>query len=120
MITIHAPFPGTIGILEMPNPELDDSVVARIEIKIKKAMDGTRQTHIKTTGRRIFEYSFILTQLQFLTFKVFYNTYIDKQWKIIDHNNITIQGYIQTNPLTFTAAGRNKILLSIAFEGTII
>ena len=76
-------------------------------MSLKRAIDGTRYTHVKRTfSRRIVGYSFELTRMKALELLQFHRTHIASDWLINDHKGKNIRGKCKTNPLVLNNAGR--------------
>lgn len=99
---------GTSGVIELPNPLLEDTRTLQNQVQLKYAMDETIQTHVKRNSTQVFSWQFVLTEMKMFEFQAFHVKYHGVEWRIIDWNDQIIVGYIKTNPLEFTPERRGK------------
>jgi len=122
MFRIEAPYPGVQEIMHLPNPLFGNSENANVDVFIKKAMDGTKQTHVKTTGTRTFNFSFNVTRTMAIQFRSFCESWLHRTMRIrifYPDNTTIIDGVIIDNPISITMDSRNNVTLQFSFEGVI-
>ena len=96
---IEAPYPDIQTATLLPNPDLLNSEGQGDQHSVLVAMDKSVNTYIKTTGKNIFNWSFLLTKEKALELREFVKLYSDKRWRVTDHNDDVLIGHLLTNPL---------------------
>jgi hypothetical protein len=123
---LQAPYPTLQTTSHLPNPQLGESVGNVTKKNDFLAMDGTKYTYVKTTGRVKMVWTFRLTQGKKEEVAAFYRSYKADELRIIDHLGDIYIGFFTSNPLEFESLGRavdsptNNVdhNCQIEFEGT--
>lgn len=126
MFVIQAPYPTIQTATYLPNPQLGDSVNNVLSLEIKRAMDGTKYSYVKTRNRDRLIWTFRLSQHKGMELMAFYQAYNASQLKITDHLNNVYIGYFTSNPFEFEASNRSvdspgldtMVTVQVEFEGT--
>lgn len=107
-LTIQAPWPGPTTTHFMPNPLSGDSVGSTNTLEIKRSMNGTRYSYVKSRDqRKRLLWNFRLSKDKALEMRSFFDTYTGTQCKIIDHLGKEYIGYFITNPFDFESVSRS-------------
>ena len=134
MMFLKAPYPVLQNVTVLPSPEFSDTESALSTITLKRAMNGTRYTHLRTSDVFKFLWSFNLTRKKSLELIEFHRSYADKLWQITDHKNRELIGICMTNPLELTPQSRGvygtacssaktsyeSVTVDLEFEGYIL
>jgi hypothetical protein len=128
MFQFQAPYPSLQTTSVLPNPRFGDSEGLRAEVKIKRAMDGTRYTYVKRKSGRRMLWTFKLTRNKGLEMRAFIQSYFASTIKVTDHNGRVWVGKFGNNPFEFDTPsraapaiapmprGENQVI-TIEFEG---
>jgi hypothetical protein len=128
MFTLQAPHPSLQTTTILPNPKFGDSESLRAEVKVKRAMDGTRYTYIKRKGGRKLLWTFKVTRNKGLELRAFIQSYFASTVVITDHNDRVWIGKLTNNPFEFDTPSRaapaiapmprgETQIITIEFEG---
>ena len=128
MFTLQAPHPSLQTTTILPNPKFGDSEGLRAEVKVKRAMDGTRYTYIKRKGGRKLLWTFKVTRNKGLELRAFIQSYFASTVVITDHNDRVWIGKLTNNPFEFDTPSRaapaiapmprgETQIITIEFEG---
>ena len=91
----------------LPNPQFGDGENLTDEVQVKRAMDGTLYTYVKTkNGRRKLQWAFRLTRNKALELRAFIQAYYAKKIRVTDHNERVWVGNLMNNPFEFDTSGR--------------
>ena len=125
---LQAPHPSLQTTTILPNPKFGDGEGLRNEVKIKRAMDGTRYTYIKRKGGRKMQWTFKLTRNKGLELRAFVQSYFASVLVVTDHNDRVWIGNFINNPFEFDTPERaapaispmprgESQVITIEFEG---
>lgn len=107
MFTLQAPHPALEATTLLPNPEFGDGENLTDEVAVKRAMDGTVYTYVKTKAqRRKLEWTFRLTRNKALELRAFIQAYYASKIRVTDHNDRVWVGYFTDNPFEFDTIAR--------------
>lgn len=134
MMYLKAPYPILRNVTMLPGPLFSDSRSIESTLTLKRALDGTKYTHLHTTQTERFVWSFELLRMKSLELIEFHREYIDNLWQVTDHKGREIVGLCLTNPIELTpqkrahygeACGAPKIshelvTVELEFEGRIL
>jgi hypothetical protein len=99
MFIIKAPHPIYQTSIIMPSPERGNSEALAAEVQILRSINGKQYVYKKDKqGRRIFQWSFILSRYKAIELRNFVKAYYSCAIKIIDHDSNIFIGYLQNNP----------------------
>lgn len=104
---LQAPYPSLQTMTVLPSPKFSDSLALTDAVAVKRAMDGTRYTYVKTKGgRKKLKWEFLLTRNKGLELRAFIQSYFASQTLITDHLGRTWIGYFMSNPFEFDTPER--------------
>ncbi len=107
MFYLQAPYPTLQTASVLPDPKFSDSEALTDAVSVKRAMDGTRYTYIKTkAGRRKLKWVFQLTRNKGLELRAFIQSYFASKIYVIDHNQRVWVGNFTNNPFEFDTPER--------------
>lgn len=107
MLTLQAPLPGLTTTTVLPSPQFNDAQTLQHRVTLKRAMDGTRYTHVHTTdGRHKLTYQFSLSRRKALEVRAFVQTYYRSQIRLTNHKGEVWRVWFVNNPFEFEATGR--------------
>lgn len=106
MFQLQAPYPSLQTTSILPSPRLGDSEGLRAEVRVKRAMDGTRYTYIKRKGGRKIQWTFKLTRNKGLEVRAFIQSYFASTIVVTDHNDRVWIGKFTNNPFEFDTPSR--------------
>ena len=104
---LQAPYPVLQTMTVLPSPKFSDSMALTDAVAVKRAMDGTRYTYVKTKGgRKKLKWEFLLTRNKGLELRAFIQSYFASQIFITDHLSRSWVGYFMSNPFEFDTPER--------------
>ncbi len=107
MFYFHAPYPTLQTTSALPDPRFSDQVSLTDAVTVKRAMDGTRYTYIKTkAGRRKLKWTFQLTRNKGLELRAFIQSYFASKIYVIDHLGRAWIGHFTNSPFEFDTPER--------------
>jgi len=92
------------GFVLLPNPSFDNTEARDTAVDYKRAMDGTRYTHIKTSDAKRITYSFSMDRPKAHELQAFLK--INKAELITVSGLVTITGYLEDATDNFVATQR--------------
>ncbi len=127
---LQAPYPNLQTMTVLPSPKFSDTMALTDAVTVKRAMDGTRYTYVKTKGgRKKLKWEFLLTRNKGLELRAFIQSYFASQIYVTDHLGRVWVGYFMSNPFEFDTPERGYPprqgwpvgevqAIAIEFEGT--
>lgn len=107
MFILQAPDPTLATTTLLPDPQWGDSENLTDEVQVKRAMDGTLYTYVKTkNGRRKLQWNFRLSRNKALELRAFIQAYYAAKIRVTDHNERVWVGYFTNNPFEFDTPSR--------------
>jgi hypothetical protein len=107
MFIVQAPHPALEATTLLPNPQFGDGENLTDEVQVKRAMDGTLYTYVKTKNdRRHLQWSFRLSRNKGLELRAFILAYYAKKIRVTDHNERVWVGNFINNPFEFDTPSR--------------
>jgi len=107
MFILQAPHPALEATTLLPDPSWGNGENLTDEIQVKRAMDGTLYTYVKTKNdRRHLQWTFRLTRNKALELRAFIQAYFAAKIKVTDHNERVWIGYFINSPFEFDTPGR--------------
>lgn len=103
---IYAPYPFVEDAIILPNPLLANQEQTQHERDYRIMMDSTITSYVKRATKKIHIFSFSMSRRKASEFENFINEKQHEMWRIVDHNNNDLFGYILTNPLTLSFDGK--------------
>jgi hypothetical protein len=116
MIILQAPYPALQTTSLLPNPQFGDSEAPQQSMNIRRAMDGTRRTYVKTNQLSKLHYEFMLLRPKALEVRAFIESYYYAEILLTNHKNEVWLVHFATVPFELTDDQRITIVLE--FEGT--
>ena len=126
-VRLSAPYPTIQTHSFLPNPQLGDSQEPTNEIQVRRALDGTLYTYVKSKlSRQRLVLNFKITSAKASEVWEFVRSYHGSQIQYIDHLGVSWVGYIVNNPFEFTFSEkwttscdpvRELVDITIEFEG---
>jgi hypothetical protein len=123
-VQLRAPFPGVMTICVLPNPELGDSEANTDQVSIRRAMDGTKRTYVKSSLRTKMLLEFRLSREKAFELINFVRSYHSTQMLYVDHLARTWSGYLMNNPVELETYARGvgstaseRVNVTLEFEG---
>ncbi len=117
-LKLQAPLPEVQTTTLLPNPQLTDVASRRHEFDIFRAIDGTKRTSVKSDNRQQLSYTFLLNPLKAEELKRFIQSYYRSKIRLINHKNEIWEGWLTSNPVSFSAGAKDQVSVQILFEGT--
>lgn len=122
MIILQAPWPKVETTTILRSPQFNDVQARQNTINIKRAMDGTKTTYVKTTNSRYkLTYQFLISRMKGLELRAFIQSYYGSKIKLVNHKGeIWIVNFI-SNPFAFETIGSPEdMTITLEFEGFLI
>lgn len=101
----------------LPNPQDADTENGVHSLDMKRAMDGTKYTYVKSTDRRRLTYEFRLTRMKALELRAFILAYYDSDIKMTNHKDEVWEVKFVNNPFELSTSGRDSVSIQLVFEG---
>ena len=102
MFQLQAPYPTLQTGTVLPSPQFSDAMNLLVAVVVKRAMDGTRYTYVKTKGgRRKFKWTFLLSRNKALELRAFIWAYFASKVLVTDHRGRQWMGNFTSNPFEF-------------------
>jgi hypothetical protein len=99
MFYLQAPYPTLQTLTVLPEPKFSDAMNLTDAVIVKRAMDGTRRTYVRTKGgRRRLKWTFQLTRNKGLELRAFIQSYFASKIYVLDHLGRNWVGYFTSNP----------------------
>jgi hypothetical protein len=126
---LQAPYPALQTLTVLPSPRFSDTMALTDAVMVKRAMDGTRYTYVKTKGgRKKLKWEFLVTRNKGLELRAFIQSYFASQIYVTDHLGRSWIGHFTSNPFEFDTPERGAPprqgwpvgevqAISIEFEG---
>jgi len=121
-VMLQAPYPQVAASVILPAAEHDDKENALGDMKIKRAMDGTRRTYVYRSDDRRLAYTFDMTREKGLELQAFLETYNAEHLRLQNWKGEIWDVQLLTNPLEFTQNRRSdpdgaNCAINLEFEG---
>lgn len=114
---VQAPADLVQTITILPNPQEGDTKNIVPALNLRRAMDGTPHTTIKTNELYDLAYTFIMTREKALELEAFLDIYVGTETKIINHRNEIWVGYFQNDPFEFATESQDRVRIALQFRG---
>jgi hypothetical protein len=105
-VLLQAPWPALETTSVLPNPQFNDIIAPKNSVVIRRAMDGTKRTYVKSNARCKLNYTFMLSRDKALEVRAFLLSYYRAQIQLVNHLNDHWVGYLLNNPFEFLASSR--------------
>jgi len=96
-----------IGLVLLPNADLNDEQLLDVSVTSMRAMDGTRQTHKKSSNRRMYTYTFSnLPRHLMFELQAFIKVNKAEPIAMVDWTGTTVRGIFDVSSTNFDASSR--------------
>jgi hypothetical protein len=126
-VILRAPYPLLQTTTVLPNPEFSDSESPRQTVEIKRAVNGTKYSYVKSNQRRKLQYGFQLTRMKALELRAFILAYYRATLLVTNHKGEVWQVKFTSNPFEFSGLGRAQgtpggeyMDVTLELEGTLV
>jgi hypothetical protein len=102
MVILQAPYPLILVTSFLPDPEFKDEVSANVKLNLKRALNGTPYTYVKTTSKSKLEWDFDVSIWKALEINEFYQNFTTQKIKITDWNSLIYVGYFIIDEVDLT------------------
>lgn len=123
----EAPFPAVQTVTVLPEPQWNDTQRLPDAMTLGEAMNGDLYSNVAKTTKRVYNWSFNISRMKALEFLEFVRAYSAEKWRVTDHEDVVIIGYLLSNPLELNVDRRAKaegppgsednVSVTIEFEG---
>lgn len=104
--------------IELPSPELGDTVNLEAELDIRNAMDGTLYSYVKNSETIHLAYDIKLYYSKYQELREFIIKYSSKLIRLIDHRERVYKVNMINLPFSFATISKNEFkTVRIEFEG---
>ena len=103
---LTAPVPDVVTTSILPSPRFNDTQARRLEVDMKRSMNNTKRSYVKSNDRQTVSYTFILSRMKGLELRAFILAYNASKLRWTDHRGDVWEGYFTRNPFEFSSAGR--------------
>lgn len=103
---LQAPVPALQTQTILPSPQFNDSESRRLSVDVKRSMNNTKRTYVKSNTRSRTTYTFLLARNKALELRAFFQSYYAAKLRWIDEKGDFWEGYLIGNPIEFSTAGR--------------
>ena len=121
---LQAPYPNVVTTTVMPDPEFNDGDAQRHSVDIKRSMNGTRRTYIKSNARRQLVYQFSMSKMKALELRAFIMAYYRAKILVVNHLGDRWLVNLTNNPFEFDSGSRaggwpgdEMVNITLEFEG---
>jgi len=120
MIKLEAPLPAVQTTSFLPNPQKGDVENLLHNIDLKRSMNGTKYTYVKSNSNRRLTYEFRLTRMKGLELRAFIQSYYDSEIKMTNHKAEVWHVRLVNNPFEFSSASGETVTIQLQFEGEMV
>jgi hypothetical protein len=122
---LQAPFELIQTTVVLPNPLLDDNENIVSDLVLRRSMDNTAYTYVKTSNNKRLRYTFVLSRMKALELEGFFNSYNGADIKMINWKGEIWKVKLITNPIDFVQTRRNepggdRTDVNLEFEGELL
>lgn len=94
-----APFNAPTTAVVLPNPQPGDNQASKNAVTVKRAMDGTYYSYVKSNSWVPLKLEFRMQRLKAYEFKGFVQSYHSVDWEYIDFTGANWRVKLRSNPL---------------------
>lgn len=117
-LILQAPYPTIQTTSLLPSPQFSDSEAPQQAINIRRAMDGTRRTYIKSNELSKLVYTFALWRGKALELRAFIESYYFATIKLTNHKGEIWLVNFSTNP--FESTDQELTQVTLEMQGTLL
>ena len=125
-VILQAPYPVIETTTTLPNPQFSDVEGRKVQVEVRRSMNNTKRTYVKSNERRALTYSFRLTRAKALELRALVTAYYRSKLLLTNHKNERWLVNFTSNPFEFTGSeraadvpGGEMVTISLNFEGTV-
>ena len=124
-VLLQAPFGLIQTSIVLPNPLFGDTENLLSDLKIRRSMDNTVYTYVKTVKGRRLKYTFTLNRLKALELEAFFDAYNGADIKVLNWKGEVWKVNLITNPIDFVQTrraepGGDRTDVNVEFEGVLL
>jgi hypothetical protein len=86
-VILQAPYPQLETASILPNPEFSDVESHQHSVIIKRSMNNTKRTYVRSSDRFLLTYTFRLTRGKALEVEAFIRAYYGSKMKLTNHKD---------------------------------
>ncbi len=121
-VILQAPFEFIQTTVVLPNPLLDDTVNLVSNLTLRRNMNGSTYTYVKSNKNRLLKYTFTLDRLKALSLQDFLDAYNGSHIKVQNWKGEIWKVKLINNPVDFVqtrryAPGSDRTDVNLEFEG---
>lgn len=117
-LILQAPATNPETTTTLPNPEFSDVQSRKISVEVRRSMNNTKRTYVKSGTRQALSYSFTLHRAKALELRAFVLSYFRVPVYLTNHKDEKWIVYFTNNPIEFNGAGRGeRTTVTLNFEG---
>lgn len=107
-VTLAGPYPGSITITVLPNPDLDNSEGRDISVDFRRSMNGARYSYIKSSEREALNFEWTsLGRGKIIEVQEFYKLYTGEHILLTDFRGDAWDVIFTTAPIIIEMARRS-------------
>ena len=119
---LQAPYTKIQTSVAVPNPLLDDTENLVSDVIVRRSMNGTTRTLIKTSNSRRLKYTFTLSRYKALELQAFFKAYSGAEIRLLNWKGEIWKVRVITNPIDFVQTRRYDATgartdVNLEFEG---
>ena len=103
---MQAPVPAVETTSVLPSPQFNNTEGRRLQVEMKRSMNNTRRSYVKSSPRSRITYNFQVTRNKGEEIKQFILAYYRSKIRWTDHLGDVWEGYFTSNPFALGGAGR--------------
>jgi hypothetical protein len=121
-VLLQAPFELIRTSVVIPNPILGDGENLISNLTLRRSMDNTAYTYVKSSKSRRLAYTFTLSRMKALELEAFFNSYNGADIKLLNWKGEVWKVKLATNPIDFVQTrrshpGGDRTDVNLEFEG---
>jgi hypothetical protein len=121
-VLLQAPFELIRTSVVIPNPILGDGENLISNLTLRRSMDNTAYTYVKSSKSRRLAYTFTLSRMKALELEAFFNSYNGADIKLLNWKGEVWKVKLVTNPIDFVQTrrshpGGDRTDVNLEFEG---
>ncbi len=123
-VILQAPVPQLETATILPNPEFSDVEAHQHSVIVKRSMNNTKRTYVRSSNRFLLTYTFRLTRGKALEFEAFVRCYYGSKIKMTNHKDEVWLVNFATNPFDFVGdsraagvPGNETMTVTVGLEG---
>lgn len=107
-MVLEAPYVAPVAALILPNPELDNSEGQDLSVDLRKAIDGTRSTYVKSNNQKRIAFAWAnLGRGKLVEVEEFYKLYTGQRIRLTDFRGDVWNVIFSDNPINIVVGRRS-------------